>query len=249
MAYRTRIGILVGFIVLFLVAAPLVVLYTAGYRWNGKKMRPEKVGIIFLRSKPAGADIRLDGELRSETTPARLRDLLPDTYEVKVSKDGYSSWSKRLSVQSALTTFAEGIMLWKDGVPEKTGLAPDKALTSGELSELTRPDQLTAKSGDAEFRSDGFEIWVSSPRGSHETVTRLSEEIVSILPYTDAGWIIYGTSGSIHAIERDGRDTRNDYVLATGTDLHGLSVSADGRTLYYLSGKPGSSELWRRTLQ
>ena len=37
MAYRTRIGILIGFIVLFLITAPLVVLYTAGYRWNEKK--------------------------------------------------------------------------------------------------------------------------------------------------------------------------------------------------------------------
>jgi hypothetical protein len=249
MIYRTRIGILIGFIALFLITTPLVVLYTAGYRWNDKKMRPERVGIIFLLSKPNDADIYLNGKLRKESTPARLRDLLPDTYEVTVTKEGFSSWSKKLPVYSALTTFAEGVILWKDAVPEEVGLAPARALTSRELADLTRTDQLSYGAGDTEFRSDGFEIWTSTDRNRHETVTRLSQEIASILPYTDTGWVIYATSDSIHAIERDGRGTRNDYVLATGKDLRGLAVSSDGRTLYYLSGDGDAAKLWRRTLQ
>lgn len=105
---------MIGFIVLFLITTPLVILYTAGYRWNNKKDRLEKVGIIFLRSRPGSADIYLDGKLRKETTPARLRDLLPDTYQIKVSKNGYGIWSKQLPAESALTTFAEGIILWKN---------------------------------------------------------------------------------------------------------------------------------------
>jgi len=63
MTYRTRIGILIGFIVIFLITAPIVVLYTAGYRWNEKKVRLEKVGLIFLRSRPSGAQIFLDDKL------------------------------------------------------------------------------------------------------------------------------------------------------------------------------------------
>lgn len=250
MTYRTRIGILIGFIVLFLITTPLVILYTAGYRWNNKKDRLEKVGIIFLRSRPNNADIYLNGKLRKETTPARLRDLLSDTYQIRVSKNGYASWSKQLPVESARTTFAEGIILWKNAAPEKLALPPNQALTGEELAQLNRQNQLAGAADNTLFKSNGFEIWTeNADGGNHDTITRLSDEIRALLPYTDTGWIIYETAGAIHAIERDGRDVRNDVVLATGDDLHGLAVSADGKILYYAAGAGSALTLWRRTLQ
>jgi hypothetical protein len=250
MRYRTRIAILIGFIILFLATAPLVVLYTAGYRWNNKKLRPEKVGIIFVRSRPSSANIYLDGAKRKETTPTRLRDLLPDIHELRVAKEGYTSWSKDLPVESGLTTFAEGVILWKETPPEGVGAAPAQALTADELAALNRADQLTDRTDKTTFRSDGFEIWTENQdQSGRDTVTRLSEEIRAITPYADTGWIIYETAKEIHAVERDGRDTRNDVLLATGSDLHGLAISSDGKTLYYLSGQGSTAILWKKQLQ
>lgn len=250
MTYRTRIGILIGFVIVFLITAPIVVLYTAGYRWNDKKIRLEKVGIIFLRSRPSSANIYLDGKLRSEHSPARLRNLLPRTYVVKVAKTGFSSWQKSLSVSSALTTFAEHIVLWKNAKPEALDQTPAETLNQTELAMFNRVDQLTFKTtSDETFNSDGFEIWVGNKAGDHETVTRVSNEIRALLPYTDAGWVIYQTATEIHAIERDGRDTRNDATLATGNDLSGLALSSDGKYLYYASGTGPSAKFWRRQLQ
>jgi hypothetical protein len=249
MTYKTRIGILIGFIILFFITAPVVVLYTAGYRWNEKKVRLEKVGIIFLRSHPSGADIYLDGKLRSEHTSARLRNLLPSTYEVKVTKDGYSDWKKDLPVSSAKTTFAEGIVLWKVAQPEAVATSLAYALNKNEQAVLEREDPLVYEADGEIFKSNGFEIWVENKNGDHETVTRLSEEIKAILPYTNTGWVIYETAASIHAIERDERDTRNDIVLATGDNLNGLALSSDGKYLYYTVNKNGVAPLWRRALQ
>jgi len=249
MTYKTRIGILIVFIALFFVTAPIVFLYTAGYRWNEKKFRLEKVGIIFLRSRPSGADVYLNDKLRSENTPTRLRNLLPDAYTVKVTKPGYTTWSKKLQVESARATFAEGIIIWKEASPEKLTLAPEKALTQNELTELKRVNQLSYKVDNETFKSDGFEIWVESKDNEHETVTRLSEEILAIMPYADTGWVIYETANSIHAIERDGRDNRNDITLATGNDLNGLAISSDGKSLFYMTGKGTGNTLWRRLLQ
>jgi hypothetical protein len=249
MAYKTRIGILIGFIVLFFITAPLVVLYTAGYRWNEKKVRLEKVGIIFLRSRPSGAEIYLNGTLRSEHAPARLRNLLPSTYDIKVAKNGYGSWEKTLPVSSGLTTFAEGIVLWKKAAPEALASAPAKILNQTELAMLNRRDPLTYESNGETFKSDGFEVWVNNKDGDHETVTRLSDEIVAILPYADTGWIIYETATAIHAIERDGRDTRNDVTLAAGHDLSALAESSDGKYLYYRSGHDADATFWRLQLQ
>lgn len=250
MTYRTRIGILIVFVALFLLTAPVVVLYTAGYRWNEKKFRLEKVGIIFLRSRPSYAEIYLDGKLRSERTTARLRNLLPSDYLVKVTKKGYTSWSKTLPVESGLTTFAEGIVLWKIAPSEKISSPPAAILNAAELAMLDRVDPLTAKQNDETFKSDGFEIWVQNKNGDHETVTRLSDQIEAILPWSaDSGWVIYETATAVHAIERDGRDVRNDITLATGTNLSGLAESGDGKYLYYLSGQGDDAALWRRELQ
>ena len=247
MTYRTRIGILIAFIALFLVTAPVVVLYTAGYRWNGKKVRLEKVGLIFLRSRPSYAEIYLNGKLRSERTPARLRNLLPSDYDVKVTKNGYGTWEKNLPVASALTTFAEGIVLWKQSLPEK--LAANDPLNQSELDELDRAEPLAFAVNGETLRSDGFEIWFDHKNGDHETVTRLSDEIRAVLPYADDSWAIYETADEIHAIERDGRDVRNDVTLATGDDLSGLAESSDGKYLFYRSGPDGAAPIFRLQLQ
>ncbi len=243
MTYRTRIGILIAFIALFLVTAPLVVLYTAGYRWNEKKVRLEKVGLIFLRSRPSYAEIYLDGVLRSERTPARLRSLLPSTYDVKVTKKGYTSWEKNLPVGSALTTFAESVVLWKQSAPQK--LAADETLSQSEQVELDRAKPLVFAANNETLRSDGFEIWFVDKNGDHETITRLSDEIRAVLPYADNSWAIYETDTAIHSIERDGRDVRNDITLATGDDLSGLALSSDGKYLCYRAG----AAIWRRQFQ
>jgi hypothetical protein len=249
MSLRTRIGILIVFIVVFLVSTPIVVLYTAGYRWNLKKQKIEKVGIVFLRSRPAGADIYLDGKLRREQTPARIRNLLPGGYKVTVSKKGYTSWSKQLSVESARTTFAERIALFREGKAEPLALAPSQALTADELAQLKRADPLIDRFAGNILRSDGFEISIEDKEGNRETVTRFSEEIRGVLAYDDGSWIIYQTENAIHAVERDSRDVRNDLTLATGEGMDGLAVSADGRTLYYVADQDGTAVLWRKELQ
>jgi PEGA domain len=250
MAYKTRIGILIGAILVFLILAPIVVLYTAGYRYNTKKMRVEKVGIIFVRSRPSGANIYLNGKKRTETTPARLRDLLPGDYDVKISKNGYSDWEKTLPVGSELTTFAESIALFKNSVPEEINSAPAKALNAAELSILNREDQQSFAAKNETARTDGFEIWVDDGNGGHDTVTRLSDEIKTLLFYDDNSWIIYETGNSIHAIERDGRDKRNDITLTAGwTNLNGLALSNDESVLYFIADKNGVPQLYKRQLR
>ncbi len=250
MAYRTRIGILIGAIVVFLVAAPIVLLYTAGYRYNPKKQRVEKVGIIFLRSRPSGAEIYLDGKKRSETTPARLRNLLPGDYDIVVSKKNYTSWEKRLPVESALTTFAEGVAIFKNANAERIELAPEAALGTAEFKTLSRTDQLVSTAKSETARSDGYEIWIDDGNGGHDTITRLSQPIESLIFYGDAGWVIYATDDSIHAIERDGRDKRNDVVLASGqAQIEGLALSSDESVLYFTTGNGDNKTLWKRQLR
>lgn len=102
------------FIAIFLIVSPLVILYTMGYRYNFTKGRVQKTGIIKVTSLPKGADIYLNGvKYETSQTPAKIEYVLPGDYEIKLAKDGYFDWQKKLAVYENGTTFAEKIMLWK----------------------------------------------------------------------------------------------------------------------------------------
>lgn len=104
------------FIAIFLVITPLVTLYTAGYRYNLKRHKIEKTGILYLDSKPKGAEIYINGRYQDKT-PARFANLMPDTYQIEVKKTGYYPWKKEVAIKSNLTTFEEDIILFKENLP------------------------------------------------------------------------------------------------------------------------------------
>lgn len=102
------------FIIIFLVVAPLTIFYTMGYRYNLEKGRVQKTGVMKITTVPRDADIYLNGEKQASQSPAKIEYLLPGDYEIRLAKDGYHDWQKKLSVAENGTTFAEKIMLFKN---------------------------------------------------------------------------------------------------------------------------------------
>ncbi|MBU1132466.1 PEGA domain-containing protein [Patescibacteria group bacterium] len=119
MNIRTRRIIALIFIGIFFVSAPILILYTAGFRYDIKKGGLEKTGALVIETTPRGATVTLNGQPENTKTPVRLNNVLPDDYEISVEKDGYYSWSKKLSVLSRETTFAEDIVLFAKNDAEK----------------------------------------------------------------------------------------------------------------------------------
>jgi len=106
------------FIILFLVIAPALILYTAGYRYNLDKNRISQTGVLVLKTEPTNAEIFINDEKISEKTPARLLGLFPEEYKIKIQKKGYHSWEKKLKIKIKETTFAENILLVKKTEPK-----------------------------------------------------------------------------------------------------------------------------------
>ncbi len=126
------------FIILFFAITPLVVLYTEGYRYNFQKGRVQKTGILIISSTPKKADIYLNGQKADDySTPAKIEKVLPADYEIRLSKEGYHDWQKRLTVNENQTTFAEKIILWKMNWPVSVSLKKAESL-------LTSPDKSRA---------------------------------------------------------------------------------------------------------
>ncbi len=113
MKLRTRRLIYLLFSSIFLITAPLVVLYTTGYRWNHYKNKVDKIGNLVIRTSPKKVLISLNDSQIEKTTPWRFNNLLPNKYNIKISKPGFSTWEKNLTVNSGETNFAEHIYLFK----------------------------------------------------------------------------------------------------------------------------------------
>jgi hypothetical protein len=95
------------------VIGPLLVFYAQGYRYNFEKKRVEQTGVLFIKSYPRSASITLNERLNKKTTPTEIANLLPAVYRISISKKGYTSWQKQLTIIPRMTTFIEDVVLFK----------------------------------------------------------------------------------------------------------------------------------------
>lgn len=119
MNIRIRRIIALIFILAFLIAAPSLLFYTAGYRYNFKKSEVQKTGALIIKTEPHGAGVSLNEQLMSSATPLRLNNILPDEYTVTVQKEDYYPWVKKLLIKPQESTFAEDIILFLRAEPKK----------------------------------------------------------------------------------------------------------------------------------
>ncbi len=105
------------FIVGFLVSVPLVLFYTAGYRYDIKKHQVEKTGILVTDSSPTGAHIVLNDVPQKVATPTSFTRILPEDYRIRFEKQGYFSWEKTVEVRSSETTFVTDALLLSNSLP------------------------------------------------------------------------------------------------------------------------------------
>lgn len=138
MTLTFRRWLLVACAIVFLIGSPALLLYALGYKYNWQKNRLEKTGVFYIKSYPKNATIILDNKQQKLQTPARLTRLLPNFYNLTITRPGYRSWSKNLSVEPQLTTFVEDVSLFKENLAwqsVKTGnfgqltASPDKNLS------------------------------------------------------------------------------------------------------------------------
>lgn len=103
------------FILAFCITAPLIILYTSGYRYNLKKGFIERNGTFIIDSTPSNADIFIDGRATGERTPITLQNIVPGWHTIRVEKSKYTPWQDTLLVRAERVTFANQIWLWRTG--------------------------------------------------------------------------------------------------------------------------------------
>jgi len=119
MNINIRRAIALAFIIAFFITAPLLIFYTAGFRYNFKKAQVQRTGTLIVKTTPKNAQVSLNGKLLTATTPIRENNVLPDEYEITIEKAGYYPWQKKLEVHPQETTFIEDVLLFPQSQSEK----------------------------------------------------------------------------------------------------------------------------------
>ncbi len=106
------------FILIFLVLTPILIAYSLGYRYNWSSHAIDKLGALYIKSYPRGADIYIDDKRVRQKTPTQLTDISSGLYTITVGKDKYVPWLKKLDIYPGNTTFAEDIVLFLEQRPK-----------------------------------------------------------------------------------------------------------------------------------
>jgi len=92
----------------------LLFLYTAGFRLNRDAGKPEidlgKTGMISAKSQPEGANVYVDGTLRTATNDT-IQGIDPGTYKLEIKKKGYVDWTKDIEVFAELVTDITAVLI------------------------------------------------------------------------------------------------------------------------------------------
>lgn len=99
------------FTAIYLIACPVLILYSLGYIFNPINRQLEHTGIIYLSSVPRGANIYLGRSRFSEKTPAAVRQLREGTYMVRLQLRGYKPWKSSINVEAGKAAVFENILL------------------------------------------------------------------------------------------------------------------------------------------
>lgn len=100
-----------------LLTAAAVIAYGRGYRLDLNKTSLKPTGLIAATSDPTGAEISVDGKLRTATNNSFAID--PGFYTVRISREGYIPWEKKIRVQGEVVSPATAFLF-----PTNPSLSP-----------------------------------------------------------------------------------------------------------------------------
>jgi len=91
-------------------ASVVIVLFARGYKFDLKNGNLEKTGMILAKSRPDGAKVFLDGKLVTATNNP-IQGLKRGKYDLKIVKDGYFEWERKVEVEEELVTEIDALLI------------------------------------------------------------------------------------------------------------------------------------------
>jgi len=86
-----------------------IIAYAKGYRFNANDKKLTTTGIMSVSSYPDKASILLDGKLVGVSSTSL--SLSPKWYDVKITKEGYQAWEKRIRLQGEIVSQVDALLI------------------------------------------------------------------------------------------------------------------------------------------
>lgn len=242
MIKKFRLLILFLLTLLFLVFAPITLLYSWGWRFDFATGKITKTGGFYFKVLPKAAEIHISGKEPARTDlffgAAFLDNLLPKSYKIEIKKNGYHSWRKTLEVQEEKVTEAKNVVLFPKN--------PDFQIISQNVEKFfVSPDQQQMILKETE--KDGFSLKlleldkdIKSPLADESDLDKTQDS--SLQEFVDS---FFGldkeatTSQSIEQSIKDTEDKESEQQISEG------KLSPDTKKLVYLAG----TEIWVQFLK
>ena len=117
-SHKIRLGMLVLFLAAFFVISPIIIMYTAGYRYDWRNGLLKETGAISVDVEPKNATVYLNGIKLQDKMPIRLNSIAPAKYSLRITAPGYFDWTKEIEVKNKQTNYTKEISLIKKNKPE-----------------------------------------------------------------------------------------------------------------------------------
>lgn len=83
-------------------------LWARGFRLDSRTFKVSTNGLLSVKSNPEAAQVFINGKL--ETATNNTLTLSPNTYDIEIKKDGYQTWSKRITVEKEIVSLADAFL-------------------------------------------------------------------------------------------------------------------------------------------
>jgi hypothetical protein len=112
-----RLALLITFIAAFFIISPLVIIFSAGFRFDIKNGLLRETGSLSVDVIPESTSVYLDGLKIDQKMPIRLNNITPHKYILRLSAPGYYEWEKIIEINNNQTTYIKGLILIKKSPP------------------------------------------------------------------------------------------------------------------------------------
>ena len=109
---RLRRVLFIVFAAIYLIVAPLTVLYALGFIFSPAQQALLRTGLISLATQPEGAKVSLDGIAMKDKTPVVVRNLDPGMHEIRVSLEGRHPWQRTIELVPERVLRFEDVLLF-----------------------------------------------------------------------------------------------------------------------------------------
>ncbi len=133
MSKKLRDWLFLAFIFLFIIMSIVTSLFASGYRFNLSwplqfNRLLQKTGTLVVSTEPKNAYIFLDDKPQKKntfslikkdylSTPTKIKNILPGEYILRLKKENYWPFERRIKIEPGQTTFSENINLFRSDLP------------------------------------------------------------------------------------------------------------------------------------